>query len=51
MGVEDVDANDGLLELGIGRLDHGEVLVFLVVERIEPLENKLLRRGGRHAEA
>ncbi len=41
MVAEDVDANDGLVELGIGRLHQLVVDVLLVLQGVEALEHEL----------
>ena len=41
MLFEDVDANDGIVELGIRRLDKFVVHVLLVFERVEAFEDEL----------
>ena len=41
MVAENVDANDGLVEFGIGALSNVVVEMFLIFERIQTLEDKL----------
>ena len=43
--LEDVDADDGVVELGVGGLHQLVVLVFLVADGVEALEYKLKQRA------